>query len=122
MTHSEICPNCRSTYEVSGNLDFGAPALQSVNCPVCSQSKWLASGLWPQQWVVGKVLTRQPVLTSPQVIPPPADDTANWTFQWPELGQTAVANAGQGLYKIGIWVVVVLVLVVLIRYAHLFKD
>ena len=29
MTRQEICPNCRSVYEINGALDFGAKSIQA---------------------------------------------------------------------------------------------
>lgn len=114
MTRQEICPNCRSVYEINGALDFGAKSIQVVNCPVCSQEKWIASGLWPQRWTIGNVIKREVVTTPPVIIPPPEDPAPVFSdFRLP--GQDQAAALGQGLYKIGIWVVVVLVLIFLIK-------
>ena len=114
MTRQEICPNCRSVYEINGTLDFGAKSIQVVNCPVCSQEKWIASGLWPQHWTIGNIITRQEPTTPPQIIPEP--ENAKPVFSDLIIpGQDQVTAIGQGIYKIGIWVVVVLALVFLIK-------
>jgi len=118
---NEICPNCRSTYSIKGTLDFGAPSLSVVTCPVCSQDKWIPSGLWPMRWVVGEVINRQPIPGPPVPIPPPDQNGPVFDFEIP--GQDAIVAAGRGLYNIGIWVVVVLVLIILIQYQpYLRKD
>lgn len=119
MIQNEICPNCRSTYQISGRLDFGAPSLQVVNCPVCSQEKWIPSGIFPQRWVVGQVIDRQPVPGPAVPIPKPDDIDPVWDITIP--GQDAIVAAGQGIYKIGIWIIVVLVLVILIQYEPYFR-
>lgn len=114
MTEQEICPNCRSTFEINGDLDFGAKSLQAINCPVCSQGIWVPSGLWPQRWTVGQVINRVEPTTPPVLFAPPADDSPVWSkFTLP--GQDQLAALGSGLYNIGIWVVVVLVLLFLIK-------
>lgn len=127
MTQQQICPHCRSVFELNGQLDFGAKALQVINCPVCGQEIWIPSGLWPQQWTVGKVIVRNYEPSPPIIVSTPSDINktvwGDFSFTQPlkDLG-TNISNAvseplknlGQGAYKIGIWAVVILVLVFLI--------
>jgi len=116
MATQQICPNCRSTFEINGALDFGAKSLQTVNCPVCSQDIWVPSGLWPQRWTVGKIINRVTPVTPPTLVAPPSDDDPVWSeFVIP--GQDQAQALGRGLYNIGIWIVVVLILVLLIKWS-----
>jgi len=115
MTQNEICPNCRSTFEINGALDFGAPALQAINCPVCGQQIWEASGLWPQQWTVGQVISAQTNYPPPTVVTAPTGPDTQPVFSNLTLpGGNLFNQVGQTFNNVGIWAVVVLVLVLLI--------
>lgn len=109
----EICPNCRSTFELNGTFDLSAPSLQDVNCPVCDQDIWVASGLWPQRWSVGAIITAQPYVKPQPVQQISAQDSKPvWSgFTIPGLNQV-----GQWLQDAGIFIIVVLVLVLLIKW------
>ncbi len=39
-----ICPFCRSTLKPIGNVDFNAPSISVINCPVCGYPNWIPSG------------------------------------------------------------------------------
>jgi len=114
MIENQICPNCRSTFEISGRLDFSAPSLQTIYCPVDNQAIWKASGLIPQRWSVGKIIDYVTPVSQPIPVTAPTDDSPVWShFEIPFQNQ--LGSLGQGLYKIGLWVVIVLVLVAVIK-------
>lgn len=117
MTKTQICPHCRSVFEINGRLDFKAKSLQVINCPVCGQDIWLASGMWPQAWTVGKVIKREynpapPVLSSP----PPGDNKPVWSdFKiLPDLS-APLKNLSDTARQAVIAIIIILALVLLIK-------
>jgi hypothetical protein len=113
------CPNCKSTFEVNGSLDFGAARIQVINCPVCSQDIWEASGLLPQRWSVGQVITREKVTTKPVITPAPTGKDAEPLTADITLPPVDAALAlGRGVYNVGMWGVWMAGLLVII----IFKD
>lgn len=125
MLHNEICPNCRSVYEVVGKLDFNANAISVCKCPVCTQEKWIPSGFpFPQSWTItGKVITRQPVTNPPVRLEAPKNNKPVYV-DFSLLGEaTSVGDKITGTIKnIGTWAVIMGVLVVLVVYQDEVKE
>jgi ribosomal protein S27AE len=125
MTKQQICPRCRSVIQLNGQINFSAPALQSLDCPVCGQGWWLSSDFpLPKRWSIGKIITAydtksKPVLSNQQ-IPEDLQKSVYSDFQIiPDSITNAVKNTVDNVTgsvkAIGIWIVVVLVLVLLIK-------
>jgi len=115
MKKNEICPNCRSVYEIVGSIDLNAPSIQVVNCPVCNQGKWIPSGLVPYRWQVSKIITEQPVTTSPQIISDPTQTAPVWsTFDIPNYFKQAFDTVYTSASYFGVWSIVVLILTLMI--------
>lgn len=116
MSQTQICPNCRSTFQLNGATDFTAPSLQDVRCPVCDQDIWVASGFWPQRWSVG------PVINALQPTSPPVAIAAITQQEaapvWSGFSIPGLSTLEGGLQTAGIWVLAVLVLVLLIFWVR----
>lgn len=122
MTQVYKCPWCRSDIRLRGKLNLNAHGLQSLHCPVCNQEWWISSGSIPQLWEVDKVLNRIEPLTpakeSVQKLPQQLQKAVWSDFQViPEFLQEPMKNIGKAIAGAGIWVIVVLVLILLIRKA-----
>lgn len=113
MTKQQICPHCRSVFEINGALDFGAKSVQAINCPVCGQEIWVDSGLWPQKWTVGKIITKEYNPAPPDIISQPVPTETVWK-DFSILGP--LAGLGNNIKQIAIWAVIVLVLIAVIKF------
>lgn len=51
MANNIQCPVCQSILRPNGNVDFNAPALSVIICPVCGFPEWIPSGYpIPNKW------------------------------------------------------------------------
>lgn len=115
------CPYCRSLLRYDGRLDFSAPAIQVRNCPVCNFPNWLATDYpLPILWVNPQVIEEnKPLKPYTEVLPATLQKAPSAESQQPLYTWTTpdwMKNATSGLGNIGIWVVVVLALVLLIKW------
>ncbi len=111
-----ICSWCRSKLEISGTVDISAPRIQQLACPVCKCIIWQAAGFpLPRIWKILRVTERHeppsPIPSFLQTAPPLAEQEPAYQFQMPDW----IKSATSGLGNIGIWIVVVLVLILLIK-------
>lgn len=118
MTKTQICPHCKSVFEINGRLDFKAKSLQVINCPVCGQDIWLPSGLWPQAWTVGKVIKRVYNPAPPVLSSPPPDSKPVWSdFKiLPDLS-APLKNLSATAKHAVIAIIIILALLLLIKVA-----
>ncbi len=131
MTREIICPNCRSTLLAVGSAYFSASGVQSLPCPVCNFPIWLDSGFFPvpTRWEKFNVITRREPTkyfedfkkekpaeaAAMESVPKESAKTVYSDFKiLPEFITDPLKNVGQGVYKIGLWAIVVLVLVAFI--------
>jgi hypothetical protein len=124
-----ICPNCRSELEASGNLEVSAPSISILNCPVCGFPNWIPGGYpVPTRWAGLEVIKRNEPVTLFEDLKKESPELAKQFEQAPEEAGKGIykdfsllpsnldlQSLGQGAYKIGLWVLVVLLLVYLIR-------
>jgi len=54
------CPYCQSILEPQGNIDFQAPSISVVNCPVCGYPLWVPADFpIPHRWTGFRVINLQ---------------------------------------------------------------
>ena len=125
MARNEICPNCRSTYEIDGKLDFNTNSLSVVKCPVCTQEKWIPSGFpFPQSWkITGRVIDRRPVTSPPVRIGAPKENKPVYV-DFSILGEASKvgANISGTIKAVSNWAIIAGVLVVLTLYKDEVKQ
>jgi len=115
----QICPNCRSTFNLIDKVDIQAPSIQEIPCPVCGQKIWKSSGwVLPKRWSAGEVIKRYPAEGAPpepQVfgsdIPKEAQKPV-WNIKLPDF--SAMPEAAVSGIKTGAAVAVVLLILILI--------
>ena len=113
----EICPNCKSTFNLIDKVDISAPAIQRISCPVCNQEIWKPSGwILPKRWEVGEIIKRTPdKIPEPQnfgsTIPKDMQKSV-YNFKLPDF--SAMSESAMTGIKIGGAVVVVIFAIVLI--------
>lgn len=114
------CPYCRSLLRYEGKLNFSAPAIQVKKCPVCQYPNWLATDFpLPIFWDKVEVIEEyRPLKLYTETLPPASYEPPPvesqkplFTYQTPDW----LKSAASGFGNIGIWVVVVLALVLLIK-------
>ena len=122
------CPYCRSLIGYNGTLDFTVANIQVLTCPVCGYPQWVATDYpVPVKFIEPKVLElNKPIMpwsdfakkteAGKNLSQAPPADTQNPVYQ-PVIEQ--FKKAGQALtgagINIGLWVVIVLGLVFLIK-------
>jgi len=122
MAASQICPRCRSLLGLVGEIDYFAPSIQDLACPVCTQHIWVPSipegFIVPHKWLAFSVLTAQPIPSTPvtDLGPIPASEQASIVDKTIKDDLNALGSFGKGLYNTGWWIIVVLILVVFIIY------
>jgi len=112
----KICPWCRSKLEFSGSVNVSAPRIQQLICPVCKYILWQAAGFpLPKIWKITGIIERHeplsPIPAFLQTNVPESEIKPAYEFEMPAWTK----NAFSGLGNIGIWIVVVLALVLLIK-------
>lgn len=119
------CPYCRSLYTLDGSLNFSAPKIQIINCPVCKYPQNIATDFpLPVSWGNPKVVERnEPLMpwnefkltnVAAQNLSKPLSPELTeplYNLQAPDW----LKNIASGISGIGIWVIAVLVLIFLIK-------
>jgi hypothetical protein len=113
---NKICPWCRSELELSGSVDISAPRIQQLICPVCKYILWQAAGFpLPRVWKIIGINQRyeppSPIPAFLQTNVPESEQQPAYQFQMPDW----IKSVTSGLGNIGIWIVVVLVLILLVK-------
>jgi hypothetical protein len=114
-----ICPVCRSTLEPQGYVDFGAPRISIVPCPVCNAPIWIPSG-WPlpKRWTSFKVIKRNQPVIYWQNLKQEKPGVAKEVETLSEEQKKPIyefSDLSQGIKKASTWVIIILALVLAIK-------
>jgi len=113
MIQGYRCPNCRSLIQLTGVLDFSAPAIQELYCPVCSQKWWVPSGFPGYRWSINKVIERFEPKTARIYVESPPEESQQSIWKDTRILQP-LQEFGKSLYGMGMWLMAILVLIVII--------
>lgn len=119
------CPVCRSLLHFNWVIDLSVAKIQTNTCPVCKAVNWIASGFPAKRITSTEVLEKPQELKitwdelkqiAPQVDKPvPQSEKTSAVQDAVTETKNFFGSLGSGIYSIGIWIVVVLVLVLLIK-------
>lgn len=105
------CPKCKSLLEITGTFNIFAPNPFKLKCPVCGIMLNI-DNFGSYNWKVTNIVERRNPNDTSQIIPKPEE-----IIQPEEKKKlTVLGKIESGIKTLGIWVVIVLILILAIRF------